>query len=103
MTKPQCDEFPFWSTLQAQDGPFNDGVTPRLLLVPQGQNGRQGGVLSSGLYTKCAIPETPDATGAGIPSPLREAIAKDSAFLNAPIARVGGRIKTVGLCNKSGA
>ncbi len=113
-TKPatigwQCHEYPFWVTLQAHGGPFNDGVTPRIMWTKEGENGLQGRRLGHFLNGKaagdivkwpgCDIPAQTDAgvaAFAGLPG--RELLVRDSAFLNVPIGEYGGRIKTVGLC-----
>lgn len=109
MINPQCHEFPFWSTLEAWQAPLNDGVQPRIEMTNGDENLLQGRALKhfygtsssefSPRFPPCHIPATPDDLVAGVPSPQREVIAQDSAFLNVPVGALGGRIRTVGLCN----
>ena len=82
-------------------------------LSPPGRNSTvQGGALQQFYGTPrgvpfppCNIPVTPDDTLALIPPALRMTLGTQTAtqtgsgFLNVPIGEVGGRIRTVGVCN----
>lgn len=106
--RPQCHEYPFWSTHQAYNRLLND-AQPRIQLSPPGQNSTvQGGALQQFYGTPrgfpfppCNIPAMADDALAAVPELGRvaAATAAGAAFLNLPIGKEGGRIRTVGLCN----
>lgn len=92
------------------NGAFNDGITPQISWTKARENGWQGTVLSQFFsangpgptlnWPGCNIPAQTDASAAAIKNlPFRETLVTDSAFLNVPIGRIGGRIRTIGLCN----
>lgn len=94
-----CDEFPFWSTLQAYGGTLSTAV-PGIRWVPAGENVRQGNVLNqfysanlaggSLLFKGCDI--TPQIASDIVPIPT-------STFLNVAVP-VGEGIYSRGICNK---
>jgi len=113
----QCDEYPFWPTLRGHGGAFNDGITPYISWTKGAENGRQGNRLGHFFsannpgptlsWPGCSITPIPDQSAAPIsallgrellPAPVLTASA---AFLNVPVGKVGGRIKTIGLCNRT--
>lgn len=96
----QCDEFPFWSTLQAQNGTLNGGIEPSIRWVPRTENRRQGSVLRQ-FYSANAAGESVTFKGCNItaqnltdPAPIAA-----STFLNVPLP-AGFGIPSVGICNK---
>lgn len=114
---PQCDEYPFWPTLQGHGGAFNDDITPYISWTKGAENGRQGNRLGHFFsannpgptlgWPGCNIAPIPDQSAAPfsallgrelLPAPVLTASA---AFLNVPVGKVGGRIKTIGLCNRA--
>ena len=114
--KPQCDEYPFWPTLQGYGGAFNDDITPYISWTKGAENELQGNRLGQFFSTNnpgptlnwpgCNITPIPDQAAAPfsgllgrelLPAPVSTARA---AFLNVPIGKFGGRIKTIGLCNR---
>lgn len=104
----QCHEYPFWSTHQAYNGLLND-AQPRIQLTPPGQNSTvQGGALQQFYGTPrgfpfppCNIPPAADQALIALPEIERvaAATASGSAFLNVPLGKAAGRVRTVGLCN----
>jgi len=107
--RPQCHDYPFWSTHQAYNGLLND-AQPRIKLTSPVENRDvQGKALQHFFGTNrglpwpvCNIPAVADDTLAVMPDQLSRAAAATaagSAFLNVPIGEEGGRIRTVGLCN----
>ncbi len=95
----QCDEYPFWSTLQAYGGSLNTAV-PSIRWVPQAQNGRQGRVLDQ-FYGTNGPGSVLAFKGCNITAQPATAVAPtaDSTFLNVPLAP-GTPILSTGICNK---
>lgn len=101
-TKPQqasqCDEFPFWSTLQAYGGTLNFGTLPGIRWVRDVENRRQGAVLAqfysanqNGEFKGCSI--APQMSTEVVPR-------SESTFLNVPVPPGTLPVKSTGICNK---
>lgn len=95
----QCDEFPFWPTLQAYGGTLNTAV-PGIRWVPGRENRRQGAVLSQ-FYSANAAGPSLTFKGCNIAAQPASATAPTTAstFLNVAVAP-GVPIPSVGICNK---
>ncbi len=95
----QCDEFPFWSTLQAYGGTLNTAV-PGIRWVPRPENQRQGNVLSQFYSANAAGPSLPfKGCNIAAQSPTDVAPIPTSAFLNLAVP-VGEGFSSRGICNK---
>jgi hypothetical protein len=100
MTDPQCDEFPFWSTLQAYGGTLQTAV-PRVLWTPQIENNRQGQALLQFYGTNTPGPTLQFAgCNVAVQSQSDTVPALSSTFLNLPLPP-GTPIRSTGICNRA--
>jgi hypothetical protein len=109
--RAECDEYPFYKTSEGYHGALNDGTLPNIRLINPAQNqleGRMLGWFYDGTWISsdpippwppCNLPQTPDSTIRPLPESLALGVAQPSAFIALPIGAVGGRIKTMGICN----
>jgi hypothetical protein len=97
-----CDEFPFWTTLEAEGGTMNFGITPRIRWTRSTENVLQGTRLQhflnpspptgSNPFQGCDVHRYPAAT-----QPV--AVLPGTEFLNVPLP-AGSEIDTFGICNR---
>lgn len=99
MTDPQCDEFPFWSTLQAYGGTLQT-LVPGIRWTPRIENGRQGAALSQFYSANGAGPSFGFA-GCNVQAQSTSSTTPTvaSTFLNVPLPP-GTPIPSLGICNR---
>lgn len=97
-----CDEFPFWSTLEAYGGSMNFGITPRIRWTLGTENRRQGRRLQHFYDTSPPSQRNP-FRGCNIhkyaATTLPLEVLPGTEFLNVPLPP-GNGIDTVGICNR---
>lgn len=95
----ECDEFPFWSTLQAYGGSLST-IVPSIRYTVDKQNGLQGNRLSHFYSNNLPGPKIRFHGCDVLPEdPVTVTPLLSSAFLNVPIGEYA-EIPTTGICNK---
>ena len=94
--KPECDEFPYWSTLQAKDGSL-ETLIPSITWVRDTENRRQGTRLGK-FYSAGTAGDLPAGCNVYAETPATIAPSQASAFLNVPLPP-GTGIDTTWACN----
>jgi hypothetical protein len=94
----ECDEYPYWSSMQAQDGPLNT-ATPQIVWTPSQENRLEGNALRK-FYSNDG-PGTFPWRGCDIQArQLTDVVPTlESTYLVVPIP-VSFAIKTTGICNR---
>jgi len=95
--RPECDEFPYWSTLQAKGGTL-ETLTPGIRWVRNRENRLQGNRLGK-FYSASLANILPAGCNVYGEDPATTAPSMASAFLNVPLPP-GTPVKTTWACNK---
>jgi hypothetical protein len=95
----ECDEFPFWSTLQAQGASMSFGRVPAIRWVPFADNNRQASILRQ-FYSNRTPGTSVHFHGCNIAAEPNGTIlpTAGSTFLNIPI-HPAVKIRGTGICN----